>query len=492
MRLALRQILQRRGAVLIIVLWGLVAMSIILTNFAVLVRTHLRLAANFAEDSELTRIAEAGIETAIIILKNADTSAATNAPDLWADDEEELKEIAVGDGKFSLVRYRTTGEVTDTIFGLEDEAAKLNLRTATKEELQALPRMKPEMVDALIDWRDEDSNAQPQGAEAEYYAGLKPPYATKNRQLDTVEELLLVKGFDASVLYGEDWNHNGMLDPNEKDGKNSLPPDDENAVLDRGLLPYLTVYSEDQEKSASKAPRTDINSAEANALKAGIQGLTDDEAKAIVAYRDAQKFENLGDLLKVTKAQEKPVGKDDKKPAEEKKDTASEAAHNSGSSSSAGRRGSRKRGEKKAEVKKDETPAASTGEKIFTKDRLKQIIDSCKIGSEETKAGRININTAPAPVLRTLPKVTQEIADAIVDAREKQKKKFANIAELLDIPGVTEEIFTGLSNKVTVRAYQFRADSRATLQNVTARERIVAVLDRSGPAVKIRYWNESK
>lgn len=41
---------------------------------------------------------------------------------------------------------------------------------------------------------------------------------------------------------------NGILDPNEDDGDDSLPEDNRNGVLD-GLLEYVTVYSKEPNTS---------------------------------------------------------------------------------------------------------------------------------------------------------------------------------------------------------------------------------------------------
>lgn len=56
------------------------------------------------------------------------------------------------------------------------------------------------LADALADWIDADSEPQPQGgAEDEFYLALQSPYLTANRPLIDVDELALVRGFDAGV-----------------------------------------------------------------------------------------------------------------------------------------------------------------------------------------------------------------------------------------------------------------------------------------------------
>ena len=80
--------------------------------------------------------------------------------------------------------------------------------------------MTDEIAAAIIDWIDQDDNTE-SGAETDYYATLDPPYAAKNGPFDTIEELLLVKGVTPEILYGEDANRNGVLDPNENDAADS-------------------------------------------------------------------------------------------------------------------------------------------------------------------------------------------------------------------------------------------------------------------------------
>ena len=63
-------------------------------------------------------------------------------------------------------------------------------------------KLDPFLANAVIDWIDADSNVtSPGGAEDVDYLNLKTPYRTANQPFTSVEELRLVKGFDAkSVL----------------------------------------------------------------------------------------------------------------------------------------------------------------------------------------------------------------------------------------------------------------------------------------------------
>ncbi len=203
------------------------------------------------------------------------------------------------------------GERPKMRYGLTDEPSKLNLNTATREQLLALfgesklRDVTPEqLADALIDWRDEDSDVtEPHGAESSYYMTLDPPYRAKNKPLDTVEELLTIKYFNGRILYGEDYNRNGCLDPNEDDGpEGTFPPDDGDGLLDRGLLPFVTVYSWDANSANDNKPRININAykfSTIDKLPESVQEWMSEELVDFLAkaQKRGYKFRSVGELL---------------------------------------------------------------------------------------------------------------------------------------------------------------------------------------------------
>ncbi len=68
---------------------------------------------------------------------------------------------------------------------------------AIEEDREAL-----EIVDALVDWIDENDDESDQGAENSYYQSLKIPYSCRNGPVQNVEELLFVKGISTEILFG--------------------------------------------------------------------------------------------------------------------------------------------------------------------------------------------------------------------------------------------------------------------------------------------------
>ena len=59
------------------------------------------------------------------------------------------------------------------------------------------------LLDAIMDWIDEDDDERPLGAEEGYYRTQTPPYGSRNGPVLFLEELLLVKGMTQEILYGD-------------------------------------------------------------------------------------------------------------------------------------------------------------------------------------------------------------------------------------------------------------------------------------------------
>ncbi len=69
--------------------------------------------------------------------------------------------------------------------------------------------------------------------------------------------------------------------------------------------------------------------------------------------------------------------------------------------------------------------------------------------AEEPADGRINLNTATAEQLMTLPGIGSSKAESIIAYREEHGA-FKDITELMQIPGIKEGVFSKLKEKVKV------------------------------------------
>ncbi len=96
---------------------------------------------------------------------------------------------------------------------IRDESGKINLNSLTTSRgfpnerwIKIFSRLLRRLeinegiADSLVDWMDRDSEPRPDGAEDGYYSSLKNPYRAKNAKLDSVDELLLVRGFTPKVM----------------------------------------------------------------------------------------------------------------------------------------------------------------------------------------------------------------------------------------------------------------------------------------------------
>jgi competence protein ComEA len=76
---------------------------------------------------------------------------------------------------------------------------------------------------------------------------------------------------------------------------------------------------------------------------------------------------------------------------------------------------------------------------------------SARAAAKPAVAGPININTAPASDLETLPGIGAKTAERIVEYRQKNGP-FKKVEELMNVPGIGEKNFLKLRNQISVGA----------------------------------------
>lgn len=243
----------RRGAVMIIVMWvclGLVALTVYFADEMV---SELRAADNRVQEVAARQAAAGGARYAAFVL----SQYATNGTVPYLDDYL-YEDVPVGDASFWFLGRDPDQQPThEPVFGLVDEASKINLNTASRGMLEALPGMTPELADAIVSWR-----ARSQGGLGDStYGRLDPPRVNKGGPFESVDELRLVYGATLDLLFGEDTNRNGALDDNENDGEQSAPRDNLDGVIDPGILEYVTVYSREPNTRSSGGRRISIATA---------------------------------------------------------------------------------------------------------------------------------------------------------------------------------------------------------------------------------------
>lgn len=241
---------RNRGTVLIVSMWIVLVLAGLILAFARTARVEAIEAANCLAAAQAEAVARGALQYVL-----ANVQSANGSPAALAD--LPCEQVQVGEGYFWLLRPRPDDGHTYS-YGITDEASKLNLNSATLDMLSMLPDMTADLAASIVDWRDPTGDATPGGAEDDYYLSLPDPYHCKNAPLETVGEVLLIKGGSRDLLYGQDTNRNGVLDPSE-----SI---DMTGRLDCGFSEYATVYSVEPNTSADGQPRIDVNNTDTQAL----------------------------------------------------------------------------------------------------------------------------------------------------------------------------------------------------------------------------------
>ncbi len=286
----------RRGAILVLVLVVITLLTLSVLVFAKFMSAEQRGATQSLRRTQARLLAESGVEYLRILLMKESTVVA----DLGGlyDNESEFMGHIITDGTISMIGrnagvqsslqsgtdYQSLGRFSviatkmsadglllgeEIRYGLNDESTKVNLRWIMQTEkqqpgmgrsiLMRLPGVTEEIADSLLDWMDEDSEPREYGAEDEYYSTLDPPYYTKNGIPDSIDELLLVKGITPKLLYGVDWNRNGVVDIGEPDESSLEEFDVSDGSLNLGLAALLTVDSRESNVTPDGEAKINVN-----------------------------------------------------------------------------------------------------------------------------------------------------------------------------------------------------------------------------------------
>lgn len=184
-----------QGFVLVTVLIIIAILLPVVIGFYARAQVNLIRAENFRDSTQTLRAARSGVEGAMGLLQG-DDQAYDSSNDQWA---MEFPSVNIGEGVLTVQIEDEDGRLN--INKLVDQSG-LNVDANTERRLMGLITRiggKPEVVDALIDWIDANDDVRGSGgAESSYYANLG--YQPKNGPVDSLDELLLIKGFDNDLL----------------------------------------------------------------------------------------------------------------------------------------------------------------------------------------------------------------------------------------------------------------------------------------------------
>jgi type II secretory pathway component PulK len=257
----------RRGIAMIAVLVVVAILALAAYRFSDLMAAEQQAADSYSRALQARANATSGINYTAAVL------AAQNGQTNYYNNPSLFQAILVADGdnprqraRFSIVSpagpdAASTGGVSQSfLYGVTDEGGKLNINALFKLDssgtilynvLMQLPNMTDAIANSIIFWLDPKATPRSSGGNEEYYSSLNPPYHAKNAPLDSIEELLFVQGVTVDLLFGNDKNRNGILDPDEEGGGAG--------VLDMGWSAFLTVYSRELNVDSAGNPRIYVN-----------------------------------------------------------------------------------------------------------------------------------------------------------------------------------------------------------------------------------------
>lgn len=501
----------RGGFILPVVLVLIGLLALMAAGFLFFTRAELAGTVALADGHQARLAAESGFEELVAMLRTS-----RDNPDEWWDNPKRLRHAlvwardykrdadpvresgnrekileqatAIPAWRFSVCAPNLDGPQDTFRYGVTPESSKLNLNACRPEQIEQLltPLLlglqienPQELINALLDWVDADSDLTLGGAESEYYNTLTPPYNAKNGPLDTLEEMLLIRGFSARVLYGEDVNLNGILDANEDDGEASFPYDDDgDGVLDLGIIPFVTLWSREPDTALDNKPRISLRLPAAAFSAALAATLTEGElTETALAYLTQLKTQEV-DLSGLRSAA-------DLLPADETGDgdsTGDTEGERPPTSQPAAGRG---RGRGPALPPSPLTPVDMPG--IMDRFTAREVSQN----SPPLVAGLINLNTAPAQVLRLIPGITDDTVTKIVELRRELPYESRKTTAWPLVSGAADvATFQRIAPYVTTKSYQFRIEVLGYGDHAKLARRLEWIVEMAGPLAQVKYHRE--
>ncbi|MDB5299208.1 MAG: comEA protein, partial [Phycisphaerales bacterium] len=308
-----------------------------------------------------------------------------------------------------------------------------------------LPGMSQEVADGIVDWRDSDSTLTGQGAESDYYQALARPYTAKNSPFESIEELYLVKGVTDEMMWGQDLNHNGVVDPDEVGAAGMSGAFNGGVDASRGIVPFITVWGKEPNTDAKGQPRLNLNPPPPPPGTPPTNNTAALTAALVKAGFKQDRATQVADLAR------------QRGPYSSVFDFAAKVA--------------------------------------LTPEEFQQAEDLLTTSAAKTLPGLVNVHTAPSQVLMCLPGLEQADADAIVAARagtttvggsnsSSTSTNNTGIGWMLKALSPTK--VGAIGARITGRSYFYSADIVSVSGDGRAFKRVRIVVDaRSSPPIMV-------
>lgn len=528
---------RRRGTVLIAVLVVVTVLSLAAYQYSDLMTAEYRASDYAHRHAQARALADSGLHYAAALLASPDAVASQlngnpwNNPSAFQDVQVPGDEALSLPGRFTLIAPPDAEDFVQggVRFGVTDEGGKININTvmsldssgqALHDMLMKLPNMTEDVASAIVDWVDPDGEPRTGGAENEYYSGLTPPYQTKNGPLESLEELLFVRGVTPDLLFGGDLNRNGIQDPGEVD---------ESGGFSFGWSAYLTVWSREQNRDAQGNVYLNLNDQDLQTLYQSLQPLVgDDLAKFIILYRQNGASNSQGQQQGLGSTLGALLGGSSGSSKSGSGSSGSSGKSGSGSSGSGGSSSSVPTGSL-ADFQPDFTKKGGTNltsifdlvnaqvtgqtkdaqgkstsvlyksplsDVIQQRDLLPKLFTVATISADPEIPARINVNTAPREVIAALPELSANDAERVAGLRPKLSSTdapgeiYQTPTWLLTEANLTVDTLRKLEKYVTTRTQVYRVQSVGYFDGRGPACRVEAIIDVNGGRPRILAWRD--
>ncbi len=316
----------RNGYVLAVVLVITTILMTVTGEFVITARTDIGLMNKYKNRIRAIYVAKSGIELAKYVLFIDEKGASSTIQgissdrnvdsyrDIWAFD---FPPVPIDDGSMTIA--------------ITDEQSKINLSVLASEVVDSSPyygmvqnffiRMgfTPDLADGIIDWVDIDETPFPYGAESDYYRRQTPSYAARNASMESINDLLLIKGITPEIFYGLGGGNFGMERDLVEDNKGSLTFEGgsmkemsrqiekikkESGAKEthrigpeksRRLPDYFRVYGE-RGNYLDEINKININTAPFRVLSALTPDMTDDKVAELIMRRLIEPFKAVSEI----------------------------------------------------------------------------------------------------------------------------------------------------------------------------------------------------
>jgi len=195
----------RAGSILIYVLWLSALLGLFTLAIGSTVSQKLKMIERVDSRRALRLAAESGVQRGLWAVNRPSKAEiqADTLSSLWSHGDTIFRDIDLGPTRVSVIKPDDNDAEEEAVYGLVDEESKVNINLIKDSEILkrlflVTAGMTEEeasvMADSILDWIDEDEHVNASGAENQYYRGLKRPIVPKNATLDTLEELLYIRG----------------------------------------------------------------------------------------------------------------------------------------------------------------------------------------------------------------------------------------------------------------------------------------------------------